>query len=89
MRLDIAKIDDRIKKLQELKRIASDPDIADMISQCLTPDEVPVSAPPAVPVVETPKTPAESENNTQGKPDEADAMIQSILSGGQWGRRAR
>ena len=36
MRLDLAKIDDRIKKLQEVRRIASDPEMA--------PPPVPVDA---------------------------------------------
>jgi hypothetical protein len=39
MRLDIAKIDERIKRLQELRRLACDPEIASILLECLTGDE--------------------------------------------------
>lgn len=39
MRLDVAKIDERIKKLQELRRVASDPEMASLLVECLTGDE--------------------------------------------------
>ena len=39
MHLDIAKIDERIKRLQELRRIASDPEMASLLLECLSGDE--------------------------------------------------
>ena len=91
MRLDIAKIDDRIRKLQELRRIACDPDIAGIISQCLTADETaaPLNFPETGSVMESPALPPESEAGAQGRSDDAEAVIQSVMAGGQWNRRAR
>lgn len=39
MHLDVAKIDERIKRLQELRRIASDPEMASLLLECLSGDE--------------------------------------------------
>ena len=39
MHLDIARIDERIKRLQELRRIASDPEMASLLLECLSGDE--------------------------------------------------
>lgn len=39
MHLDLAKIDERIKRLQELRRLASDPEMASILLECLTGDE--------------------------------------------------
>jgi hypothetical protein len=91
MRLDIAKIDDRIRKLQELKRIVSDPDIAGIISQCLTADDAaaPLNFPETGPVMESAAAPPEREAGAQGRSDGAEALIQSVMAGGQWNRRAR
>ena len=90
MRLDIAKIDDRIRKLQELRRIASDPEIAGIISQCLTADDAPtpVDFSEPDPVVESRTLPPENEASEPGRSDDAETVIQSVLTGGPW-RRAR
>lgn len=48
MRIDIQKLDDRIKKLQEIRRIATDPELATILLEFMsTGDGVaePVSAP--------------------------------------------
>src|SRR5437762_2288393 len=39
MRLDLAKIDERIRRLQELRRIAGDPEMARILLDCLSTDE--------------------------------------------------
>jgi hypothetical protein len=53
MRLDVGKIDERIKRLQELRRLATDPEMANLLLECLTGDESEVSSysaePPAKP----------------------------------------
>ena len=36
MRLDLSKIDERIRKLQEIRRIASDPEAAFILLECIT-----------------------------------------------------
>jgi len=91
MRLDITKIEDRIRKLQELRRIACDPEMANIFSQCLTTDDTatPVNSPEPDPVVESRTSPPEIEASEQGRSDEAEAVIQSVMTGGGWHRRAR
>ena len=49
MRLDVAKIDERIKKLQELRRIASEPDMANLLLECLTGDDSEIASHSAEP----------------------------------------
>ena len=39
MRLDLRKIDERIKKLQEIRRIVSDPEAATILLECLTSED--------------------------------------------------
>ncbi len=39
MRLDVARIEERIAKLQEIKRIASDPEMARILLEFLVPDQ--------------------------------------------------
>jgi hypothetical protein len=36
MKFDVQKIDERIKKLQELRRLATDPEIASLLSEFVT-----------------------------------------------------
>jgi hypothetical protein len=36
MAIDVSKIDDRIRKLQELRRIASDPELADLLAELVS-----------------------------------------------------
>jgi hypothetical protein len=47
MRFDIQKLDERIKKLQEIRRIATDPEISSILSEFVTVrDEYPQPATP-------------------------------------------
>jgi hypothetical protein len=39
MTLNVQKIDQRIKKLQELRRLATDPEIAALLLELITPEE--------------------------------------------------
>ena len=39
MRIDVQKIDERIKKLQELRRIATDPELSTMLSEFVSAGE--------------------------------------------------
>lgn len=41
MRLDLNKIDERIKKLQEIRRIASDLEAASILLECITSEDEP------------------------------------------------
>ncbi len=52
MRLDIARIEERIAKLQEIKRIASDPEMARILLEFLVPDQ---EAPASVPEMQAPR----------------------------------
>jgi len=49
MKLDIQKIDDRIKKLQDLRKIAADPEMSSILVEFMTP-EAAWSEAPAEPV---------------------------------------
>lgn len=48
MRLDIQKLDERIKKLQEIRRIAADPELATILLEFMSTEEV-VAEPVSVP----------------------------------------
>lgn len=39
MRLDLSKIDERIRRLQEIRRIASDPEAATILLECITSED--------------------------------------------------
>ena len=61
MRINIYKLDDRIKKLQEIRRIAADPELATILLEFVgTDDEVAAEQPVAkVPVLEKIAAPPE------------------------------
>ena len=74
MRLDANKIDERIQKLQELKRIAADPELLQMLFEFMDMDE------------ETParfsreRQPAKVEvNRTASHSDEASELINRVV----------
>lgn len=70
MALDLKKIDDRIKQLQEIRRIAADPDLARLLSEFTVPDEVVASSdadpPPAAPMPDL-------------QPDEVSDFVKGVL----------
>jgi hypothetical protein len=78
MRLDINKIDDRIKKLQEIKRILADPELTALLMEFLTveAEAVPAPAAPATTDRETlpPAAPSSAEAN-----EEADRIIKEMI----------
>ena len=39
MKIDIQKLDERIKKLQEIRRIATDPELATILLEFVSPDD--------------------------------------------------
>jgi hypothetical protein len=48
MRIDLQKLDERIKKLQEIRRIATDPELATILLEFMSPEDTaaePVSIP--------------------------------------------
>jgi hypothetical protein len=47
MRLDLRKLDERIKRLQEIRRIASDPEAATILLECMTNEDERSDRPPA------------------------------------------
>lgn len=77
MRLDIKKIDDRIAKLQELRRIASDPELVSVLAEFVTSDDeiVTNTAPAAAPAAE----PAPSAAKTQAGMTELDEVVRGVL----------
>ena len=85
MRLDLTKIDERISKLQEIKRIASDPELIRMLLEFVALDET-KSGIPEVPLRGEEKmlamaqsaagTPANSQDE-----DEAGKLLSAIADG--------
>jgi hypothetical protein len=75
MRLDINKIDDRIKKLQEIKRILSDPELTSLLMEFLT-VEAEAAPAAAAPTLREPlqASPPAAETN-----EEADRIIKEMI----------
>jgi hypothetical protein len=86
MRLDITKIDDRIKKLQELKRLLSDTEITNILFECLTTNESenakPMPMPPPIPRV-VPESPDFAAN----LPDGVESVMNEVLEGARWNKK--
>jgi hypothetical protein len=86
MRLNVQKIDQRIKKLQELRRLAADPEIASMLLEFIGPEEQEGASAQAV-------NGAGSE--PAARPDATAELIQDALAadaqpgGSIWGIRRR
>jgi hypothetical protein len=90
MRLDIAKIDERIKKLQEIRRIASDREMMSILLECLTTDEAEITSR----LVEPQKDLAEIDEFHQPTAsandpikDEAEELLKGIATGMSWRQR--
>lgn len=79
MRLDIKKIDDRIAKLQELRRIASDPELVSVLAEFVTSDDesaIEAPPPPVKPAAEP--TPAPEKAQAAGM-SELDEVVRGVL----------
>jgi hypothetical protein len=84
MKFDVQKIDERIKKLQELRRIATDPEISSIISEFMTvDDEYSRPEPPAI-VAPIDKPGPESTNDLV---NDVVHGAESPSNGGLWSRR--
>ena len=75
MPLDINKIDERIKKLQELRKIAADAEMAKLLSEFMTDEDSLMSLPP----VQSKAAAAEAALNP--KPDEVSQFVKGVLEG--------
>jgi hypothetical protein len=71
MKIDIQRLDERIKKLQEARRIASDPELVSILM-----DFVSTDAPGAAPVL-TPKV----DNAFHPRTESTDELIQNVVKG--------
>jgi hypothetical protein len=89
MKFDVQKIDERIKKLQELRRLATDPEIAGLLSEFVTLDEerTQLSEPP-IPM------PAKVEPIEMPGPETTNELVKEVVNGvaapsngGLWSRR--
>ena len=82
MRLDITKIDDRIKRLQELKRLLSDAEMASVVFECVISNDL--ESPPPLP----PPSPrvVESQDSTASLPDGVEGIMNEVLEEGRWKR---
>jgi hypothetical protein len=92
MRFDLQRLDDRIKKLHEIRRIAADPEMANILLEFLTPQmrqDYGVSEPAPAPRA--------NGNGTPLKSEEADDLINDVVNGidahptggGLWHRKDR
>ena len=81
MRLDVTKIDDRIRKLQELKRVASDPEMASIIMECVSHDQGAREITPEPPQI------APTPNDAMGSlSEDASDVVKGVLAG-HWNRK--
>ena len=90
MRFDVQKIDERIKKLQELRRIATDPEITGILSEFLSAGNE--TAQPVLPVL--PALPIKAEPTELPSPEITNDLINEMVQGVDspsngklWGRR--
>jgi hypothetical protein len=88
MRLDITKIDDRISKLQTIREMASDPEMARMILEFMAPDEDTPESPGTIPSRGHEKTsvplqaaPRLNGDNKSRSEDEASRLVDEIITG--------
>ena len=84
MKIDIQKLDDRIKKLQEIRRIASDPELATILMEFVSPGEavaepVPVQKPDHI---STPRV-----DNTHDLVKDVVNGTSPETTGGMWSRK--
>lgn len=84
MRLDIQKLDERIKKLQEIRRIAADPELATILLEFMSTEET-VAEPVLVPKLDDTSTP---------RVDNTHDVVKDVVNGtspevrdGLWSRR--
>ncbi len=85
MRIDIQKLDERIKKLQEIRKVAADPELATILLEFMSTDDVP--APPLAAKVEEITVPSPAVPDTR-------ELMHDVISGngpdthdGLWSRR--
>lgn len=85
MKFDVQKIDERIKKLQELRRLATDPEISGILSEFITVgDESPQ---PAIPTNVGPPIDMPGPEAANQLVNELVQGVDSPSNGGLWNRR--
>ena len=77
MKFDVQKIDERIKKLQELRRLATDPEIASLLSEFVT-----VGEERSLPFEPPMPMPANAEPIEMPGPEATNDLIKEVVSGG-------
>lgn len=88
MKLDLQKIDEHIKKLQELRRLAADPEMTRLLVEFMAPGDEPSG---------TPQAPKSDGNGAPVTSDETNELLKEVMSGtepqpqtggGLWRRRS-
>lgn len=79
MRLDIARIDDRIRKLNELRALISDPEMQSLLLDCLTSDDLPRASSQA----------PDGDRSGPVDPDEARILAGDIVKGAEPERQSQ
>jgi hypothetical protein len=83
MRLDTTKIDARINRLQELKRLLSDSEMTNVVLECLVNNESDGQKPAAPPISRISETSEYSPDMSDG----VEKVMSEVLEGTRWGKR--
>lgn len=71
MQLNLRKLDERIQKLQEIRRIAADPELVSMLFEFIATEDERTEPVPA----------AEAEAVGSARPDDADDIVNQVVKG--------
>jgi hypothetical protein len=72
MRLDLQKIDERIKKLQEIRKLASDPEAVTILLECITSEDEQSDGAPAI---------KDAAHGLNRKSSEASDLVADVIAG--------
>jgi hypothetical protein len=87
MRLDLAKIDERIKRLQEIRRIAADPEMASILLEYVIADGADAPARMAELHDAFDRHSAVPSNDIDAPSDDAADLVKGIATGKSWHSR--
>jgi hypothetical protein len=88
MRLDISKIDDRIERLQEIRRIAADPELASVLLEFIVTDETEAPTHAAEPIKPVAEAGGYTRPPTNDAGDSVEELVREIAGGSAlWNKR--
>jgi hypothetical protein len=88
MRLDISKIDNRIERLQEIRRIAVDPELTSVLLEFVVTDETELPTHPAEPIKAVGEAGGYTRPPTNDAGDSVEELVRGITGGSTiWNKR--